>query len=455
MNQELIDLLQKLISFDTTINPDQDVYPSPSCSEFIKTTAQDFGLEILNLKSAQLNGNEIYPVLLVERGPNPGPTVLFLGHIDVVPVTEGEKTIWKSDPFKGEVKDNLLFGRGASDMKGGVAAFLLAFKHFAVNRGNLVIALSGDEEVGGTASLPVIINALEEENLMPNFVINAEPSKIPIIVTRRRGATWLKFSTSYTSGKIKGEKKEIVFYSKQGDDSQTLHSSAFILGADSHAMFTAAKFCVDKHISKVESSSIKNNSVPQQVKVWYIDPSESGDEKEYSPSLSHLMTKLASVGSLDWPVLPSKYGISVNPNLIDYSAGGKTVEVTFDIRAMLKDKDSHEILRKTLEQHLSSEEFELTGEILSGIDPVNVDPESYLPKLLRDVSEKSDFHIFDVGEKLGGASDTRFFTELGIPGVELGPIGKNDHGINESVELDSIEKLIKIFQVLFLQLTEA
>jgi succinyl-diaminopimelate desuccinylase len=86
-------------------------------------------------------------VVAVIEGGEPGPTLLFEGHTDVV--TEGARELWSVDPFGGEIRDGRLYGRGAADMKAGVAAMLFAAA--AVERsgrfpGRIVVAALADEE---------------------------------------------------------------------------------------------------------------------------------------------------------------------------------------------------------------------------------------------------------------------------------------------------------------------
>ncbi len=454
MDEELIALLSKLVEFDTSINPDKNQFPDPSCRDWLETYAKDKGYEILSLPEANYKGNPVYPLLAVKRGKSSGSNVLFLGHIDVVPVTPEEISSWDTNPFTPTRKGDFLMGRGASDMKGGVAAFFTAFNEMEIEKGNLLIAVSGDEEIGGTGSLPAIIQALKENDLMPDFVINAEPSKDSVLVTQRRGATWLRYTFPIDRKQILGHKKTIEFFSRQGDGSQTLHSASYLFGADIHAMTAAAKFSVDKKIVKVISSSIKNNAVPQKVTLEYVIPDPDGEPIEYSPTLSRIMWNLASVNTMDWPVKRSKFGISVNPNVLQYNPD-QTASLTFDIRSMLSDTEGHSILLNSIEEHLNHEIGNVKGEILAQIDPVDVDPNSFLPKLILDVCKKHKYPIYAIGEKLGGASDTRYFTQLNIPGVELGPIGKNDHGINEGVNIASLEKLVDIFRDVFLKLSNS
>lgn len=87
-----------------------------------------------------------------------GPCLAFAGHTDVVP--PGDPVAWRHDPFGGEIADGMLYGRGAADMKGGVAAMLAAalavVRDGPPARGSIVVLLTGDEEgpaVNGTVKL--------------------------------------------------------------------------------------------------------------------------------------------------------------------------------------------------------------------------------------------------------------------------------------------------------------
>jgi succinyl-diaminopimelate desuccinylase len=86
------------------------------------------------------------------------PYFVFAGHTDVVPA--GERAEWRSDPFGGEVADGMIWGRGASDMKGAIAAFVAAVASYVADhqplKGSIGLLLTGDEEgpaVNGTAKL--------------------------------------------------------------------------------------------------------------------------------------------------------------------------------------------------------------------------------------------------------------------------------------------------------------
>ena len=107
------------------------------------------------------------------RGGRPGRTLLFGGHIDTVPA--GHQ--WTRDPFGGEVIDGRLYGLGSSDMKGGVAGFLVAMKRLAGTSfaGTVVAHIVPDEEPGGQLGAMIL---LERGYLRGDAAVIAEPSEL-------------------------------------------------------------------------------------------------------------------------------------------------------------------------------------------------------------------------------------------------------------------------------------
>jgi succinyl-diaminopimelate desuccinylase len=101
-----------------------------------------------------------------------GPHFGFAGHLDVVPPGGG----WSGDPFAPEIRGGLLCGRGAVDMKGGIAAFVAACAETIGHGGTLSLLITGDEEgpaVHGTRS---IIAWLEERGIRPDMILIGEPT---------------------------------------------------------------------------------------------------------------------------------------------------------------------------------------------------------------------------------------------------------------------------------------
>ncbi|MDD1652977.1 MAG: ArgE/DapE family deacylase [Methanomicrobiales archaeon] len=105
--------------------------------------------------------------------PFPGADLLFCGHLDVVPAGDGE---WSVDPFGGEIRDGILYGRGASDMKGGCAAILAAVTDL-VEEGHrnpaVSLVFAADEETGGELGIRAV---LDDGQIPPCDCLVAEPT---------------------------------------------------------------------------------------------------------------------------------------------------------------------------------------------------------------------------------------------------------------------------------------
>lgn len=117
--------------------------------------------------------------LFATFGPDEDGGIVLSGHTDVVPVTDQD---WQSDPFRMVERDGRLYGRGASDMKGFIAAILACAPDFATARLSrpLHIALTYDEEVGCIGAR-ALIEALRREALRPAVAIIGEPTSMQII----------------------------------------------------------------------------------------------------------------------------------------------------------------------------------------------------------------------------------------------------------------------------------
>ena len=108
------------------------------------------------------------------------PLVCFAGHTDVVP--PGRREDWTSDPFVPTVRDGMLFGRGAADMKGSLAAFVTAAERFVArhptHRGSVAFLLTSDEEGDATDGTTVIVEHLRQAGESIDFCIVGEPTAV-------------------------------------------------------------------------------------------------------------------------------------------------------------------------------------------------------------------------------------------------------------------------------------
>ncbi|HYI64227.1 MAG TPA: succinyl-diaminopimelate desuccinylase [Allosphingosinicella sp.] len=109
--------------------------------------------------------------LFATRGSG-SPHFAFAGHLDVVPPGDG----WASDPFAPEIKGGLLHGRGAVDMKGGIAAFVAACADVPDHKGTLSFIITGDEEGPATYGTPAIMAWMAARNIRPDMILIGEPT---------------------------------------------------------------------------------------------------------------------------------------------------------------------------------------------------------------------------------------------------------------------------------------
>jgi succinyl-diaminopimelate desuccinylase len=107
------------------------------------------------------------------------PHFCFAGHTDVVP--PGDQTKWSLDPFAGEVKDGQLWGRGAADMKGAIAAFVFAADAFLRTKGkgfagSISLLITGDEEGDAVNGTVKVLRWMEEKGEVPDMCVVGEPT---------------------------------------------------------------------------------------------------------------------------------------------------------------------------------------------------------------------------------------------------------------------------------------
>ena len=152
----------------------------------------------------RFEGNESYPVdnLFATRGTS-GPHLLFNGHTDVVP--PGDRSLWTHEPFGAEIVGDLLFGRGAVDMKSGIAAFVAALAA-APASGRISLAITNDEEADGVNGTARLLEWATAQGHHFDFAIVGEPSATArpgdSIKIGRRGSFNGKISVTGVQGHV-------------------------------------------------------------------------------------------------------------------------------------------------------------------------------------------------------------------------------------------------------------
>jgi acetylornithine deacetylase/succinyl-diaminopimelate desuccinylase-like protein len=163
LRDEVTDLLQRLIRVDTTNPPGNET----AAAELLRDYLEASGIECQLIAKVPERAN------LVARIPGgDGPSLLFLGHTDVVLADPAE---WSVPPFSGELKDGMVWGRGALDMKSEVAANAVAMASLAREgfkpSGDLIFAATADEEAGAGFGLEWLCEA-HPDAVRCDFAVN-------------------------------------------------------------------------------------------------------------------------------------------------------------------------------------------------------------------------------------------------------------------------------------------
>jgi succinyl-diaminopimelate desuccinylase len=194
--EELVELAQALIRFPT-INPPGEAYQP--CAEFIGRRLGARGFAVNYVRAAGTPGDsERYPrvnVIARREGNVAGPCVHFNSHIDVVQTGAG----WTLDPFAALIRDGKIYGRGACDMKGGLAASIIAVEALVDSGAELpgALEISGtvDEESGGFGGVHYLAQRGWFSPPRVDHVIIPEPLNVDRVCIGHRGVWWAEVET--------------------------------------------------------------------------------------------------------------------------------------------------------------------------------------------------------------------------------------------------------------------
>jgi len=146
----ILNCARRLIAVPSPNPPGETHAVAAEAAELIRASTPS--AEVSLHRTSETISNLVAVVRGAGPGRRPGRRIVLSGHLDTYPL--GDATGWTVDPFAGQVRDGRLYGRGAADMKGGIAASIVALgllaAHAADWQGEAVLALAGDEESMGT-----------------------------------------------------------------------------------------------------------------------------------------------------------------------------------------------------------------------------------------------------------------------------------------------------------------
>jgi succinyl-diaminopimelate desuccinylase len=161
----------------------------------VEAVLKDLGFETHRLPFGDVDN-------LYARLGNAAPHFCFAGHTDVVPVGEG----WNTDPFAAEVKDGMLYGRGAADMKSAIAAFIAAVSRKPAPKGSISLLITGDEEGAAVNGTVKLLEWLKSRGEKIDHCVVGEPTSVghagDTLKIGRRGSINFRITVTGVQGHV-------------------------------------------------------------------------------------------------------------------------------------------------------------------------------------------------------------------------------------------------------------
>ena len=315
-------------------------------------------------------------------GQTNGRTFGFNGHTDVVPV--GDVDAWTVDPFGAEVKDGFMYGRGATDMKSGVAAFAAAAIDFIANTpptGSIVLAITGDEEGDATDGTVALLDWMDAHGEKIDHCLVGEP----------------------TSPNSMGEMMKI---GRRG--SMTAYFT--LTGVQGHSAYPHRA----------------NNPLPAMAKLIDRLASHELDNGTEHFDASTLAVTTIDTGNPANNVIPAQSRATVN---IRFNDDHTSDELTGWLRSVADVVAEETGIKVEMRTQVSGESFiTAPGELSSMISDAVEAETGVKPEM----------------STSGGTSDARFVKNH-CPVVEFGLVGKTMHQVDERVEISQIHQLKAIY----------
>jgi succinyl-diaminopimelate desuccinylase len=314
---------------------------------------------------------------------NGSPALVLLGHTDVVP--PGPRHAWSSDPFVPEIRDGVLYARGAADMKGSVAAFVVALERFVAahpsHPGTVALLLTSDEEGDAIDGVRQVAGVLRERGQRIDWCITGEPSSQArlgdLLRVGRRGSLSAVLTVSGVQGHVAYPEKA------RNPVHQALPALAELVARrwdDGYDTFPPTSL----QVSNVDAGTGAGNVIPGELRVQF--------NLRFNPRWDAARLEAACEAVLD--------------------AHGLDYRIAW---------------------HRSGDPFHT--------------PEGALRAAAREVL--AGFAGAPPEESTGGGtSDARFIAPLGAQCIEVGPVNASIHQVDEHIAVEDLEKLPSLYLAL-------
>lgn len=356
-------------------------------------TPQDKGCQELMIKRLNAIGFDVEHLRFGDvdnfwavRGDS-GPILCFAGHTDVVPT--GPESQWSYPPFKPTAIDGQLYGRGAADMKGSLAAMVVAVEQFVADHpnhdGRIAFLITSDEEGIAANGTVKVVNWLQEQNIIPEFCLVGEPSSTArcgdVIKNGRRGSLGCTMT-------VKGKQGHVAYPQFARNP---IHSAMPAIAALSsevwdhgNQFFPATSF----QVSNINSGTGATNVIPGELTAVF--------NFRFSTEVTDQILRQRTEAILD------AHGL-------DYTLDWKLSGQAF----------------------LTQEGRLVDAAVASILDVTGIETEL---------------------STAGGTSDGRFIAPMGTQVVELGPVNASIHQVDENVNIADLDILTNIYQTLLAKL---
>jgi len=344
------------------------------CQALLATRLQQAGFSCEHLRLGEVDN------LWATHGQG-APVLVLLGHTDVVP--SGPVEAWTSAPFDPQIRDGVLYGRGAADMKGSVAAFVVAAEQFVAahpdHPGTLAVLLTSDEEGDAIDGVRRVADLFRERGQAIDWCITGEPSSTAVLGDLLRVGRRGSLSATLT---VQGVQGHVAYPHKARNP---IHLAAGALAEltarewdDGYESFPPTSL----QVSNIHAGTGANNVIPGELQVLF--------NLRYNPHWNA-------------PALEQEIAALLDRHGLEYQ----------------------------LKWHRSGEPF--------------YTPEGTLRRVAREVL--GEFAGTAPEESTGGGtSDARFIAPLGAQCIEVGPVNASIHQVDENVSVADLQKLPELYR---------